>query len=140
MTDAHNGFRVMNRKAAKKIEIVCDRMAHASEIIEEIHRKKLAYKEIPVIINYNEYTLQHGHGSFVGGIKVGFSINSKLNENNFKEFYNKNKKLILIFGNEKFGLTQNLRDKLDYSFRLTKETKKPLRASHALSYIMGLID
>jgi len=74
MTDAHNGFRVMNRKAAKKIEIVCDRMAHASEIIEEIHRKKLAYKEIPVIINYNEYTLQHGHGSFVGGIKVGFSM------------------------------------------------------------------
>ncbi len=74
MTDAHNGFRVMNRRAAKKIEIVCDRMAHASEIVEEIHRKKLRYKEIPVIINYNEYTLKHGHGSFVGGIKVAFNM------------------------------------------------------------------
>ena len=74
MTDAHNGFRVMNRKSAKKIEIVCDRMAHASEIIEEIHRKRLRYKEIPVIINYNEYTLQHGHGGFVGGLRVAFSM------------------------------------------------------------------
>jgi len=39
-----------------------------------------------------------------------------------------------------FGLSQELRNKLDYSFRLTKETKKPLRGSHALSYVMGLIN
>jgi len=77
----------------------------------------------------------------IEGIKIGFSINSKLDEKDFKEFYNKNKnnRISLIFGNEKFGLTQNLRDKIDQSFRLTKETKKPLRASHALSYVIGLI-
>ena len=101
-----------------------------------INKAKQEAKGIPYenfILNINKR---------LDGIKLGFSINSKLNENNFKEFYNKNKnnKIILIFGNEKFGLTQNLRDKLDYRFRLTKETKKPLRASHALSYVLGLIN
>ncbi len=70
MTDAHNGFRVMSRSAAQKIEITSDRMEHASQIVEEIHRKKISYKEIPVIIRYTDYSLQHGHGSFWGGIKV----------------------------------------------------------------------
>ena len=76
------------------------------------------------------------------GIKIGFSINSKLDEQDLKKFYNenKNKKILLIFGNEKFGLTQELRDKLDFSFRLTKETKKPLRSSHSLSYVLGLLN
>ena len=76
------------------------------------------------------------------GIKIGFSINSKLDEQDFKKFYNenKNKKILLIFSNEKFGLTQELRDKLDFSFRLTKETKKPLRSSHSLSYVLGLLN
>ena len=100
-----------------------------------INKAKQEAKGIPYenfILNINKK---------LDGIKFGFSINSRLDENNFKEIYNKNKnnKISLIFGNEKFGLTQNLRDKLDYSFRLTKETKKPLRASHALSYILGLI-
>jgi len=91
-------------------------------------------------IPYEKFTLNINKK--LDGIKIGFSINSKLDENNFKKFYNenKNKKIILIFGNEKFGLTQNLRANLDYSFRLTKESKKPLRASHALSYVLGLIN
>ena len=33
-----------------------------------------------------------------------------------------------------------LRDRLDYSFRLTQEINKPLRASHALAYVLGLIN
>ncbi|AJF63075.1 MAG: hypothetical protein QT11_C0001G0949 [archaeon GW2011_AR20] len=101
-----------------------------------INKAKEEAKGIP----YEKFTLNINKK--LDGIKIGFSINSKLDENNLKKFYseNKNNKIILIFGNEKFGLTQNLRDKLDYSFRLTKETKKPLRASHALSYVLGLID
>ncbi|MEK6932943.1 MAG: hypothetical protein AABW56_04085 [Nanoarchaeota archaeon] len=91
-------------------------------------------------IQYENFTLNINKK--LDGIKVGFSINSRLDENNFKEFYgkNKNKKINLVFGNEKFGLTQNLRDNLDHSFRLTKETKKPLRSSHALAYILGLLN
>lgn len=70
MSDAHNGLRALSRNAAEKIEMTCDRMAHASEIIEEIHRKKIKFKEIPVTIKYNEETLKKGHGSYFGAVKV----------------------------------------------------------------------
>jgi len=70
MTDAHNGFRVMNRKAAQTINITSDRMEHASQIVEEIHRKHLRYKEVPVTILYTDYSLQNGHGGVKQAIKV----------------------------------------------------------------------
>jgi len=70
MTDAHNGFRVMNRNAAKAINITSDRMEHASQIVEEIHRKKINFKEIPVTILYSDYSMQHGQGGFMQALKV----------------------------------------------------------------------
>ena len=77
MTDAHNGFRAMSRKAAQRINITCDRMAHASEIIEEIHKKKLRCLEIPVKILYTKETLKKGRGSYLGAIKVFARMISK---------------------------------------------------------------
>jgi len=70
MTDAHNGFRVMNRKAAETIDITSDRMEHASQIVEEIHRKNLRFIEVPVTILYTDYSLQHGHGGLGQAFKV----------------------------------------------------------------------
>jgi glycosyltransferase involved in cell wall biosynthesis len=70
MTDAHNGFRAFSREAAQKIKLTADRMAHASEIIEEIRRNKLRVKEVPVVIRYTEETLKKGHG----GIREAFRI------------------------------------------------------------------
>ena len=70
MTDAHNGFRVLSREAAEKIRITCDRMEHASEIIDLIHRKKLSFREVPVIINYSKETLARGHGSYLGALRI----------------------------------------------------------------------
>jgi glycosyltransferase involved in cell wall biosynthesis len=70
MTDAHNGLRAMSRVAAKKIEINSDRMEHASQIVEEIHKKKIRYKEIPVTIKYTNYSIKHGHGNFIEGMRV----------------------------------------------------------------------
>jgi len=70
MSDAHNGLRAMSNNAAKKIDISCDRMAHASEIIEEMHKKKLQFKEIPVTIKYDQETLKKGHGSYFQAVKV----------------------------------------------------------------------
>ena len=72
--DAHNGFRVMNRKAGRKIRITSDRMEHASEIIHEIKLKRLRYKEVPVTIVYNEETLGKGHGSFKQAVNVFFKM------------------------------------------------------------------
>jgi glycosyltransferase involved in cell wall biosynthesis len=74
MTDAHNGFRALSREAAKKIRITADRMAHASEIVEEVHRLKLKYREIPVVIRYTDETLRKGHGSFREGCRILYTM------------------------------------------------------------------
>lgn len=60
MTDAHNGLRAMTRASATKLRIRQDRMAHASEIVQEISRKKLRLVEVPVTIRYTEYSLSKG--------------------------------------------------------------------------------
>jgi len=70
LSDAHNGFRVLSRKAAEQIRIDSDRMEHASEILEEIVKKRIRYKEVPVTIRYTGYSMQKGHGSFKGALKI----------------------------------------------------------------------
>ena len=70
LTDAHNGFRCFSRIAAQRIKIRSNRMEHASEIVEEIKKKDIRYKEVPVIIIYTKEIMQKGHGSFFGGIKI----------------------------------------------------------------------
>jgi hypothetical protein len=54
LSDAHNGFRAMNRDAAEQLHIEQDRMGHATEIIEYIKRYDLEYEEVPVTITYDE--------------------------------------------------------------------------------------
>lgn len=60
VTDAHNGFRALSRKAASKIRIRQDGMAHASEILEEIKRNDLSFKEVGVTVKYTFYSLNKG--------------------------------------------------------------------------------
>lgn len=63
LTDAHNGFRAFTAKAARHVDIHLDRMAHASEIIDQLCRSGLPYEEVPVHIRYTEYTLSKGQRS-----------------------------------------------------------------------------
>jgi glycosyltransferase involved in cell wall biosynthesis len=74
LSDAHNGYRVMSRKAAQMIQIDSDRMEHASEIVEEIVKKKIKYKEVPVIIRYTGYSLRKGEASFFGALRILFKM------------------------------------------------------------------
>ena len=60
LTDAHNGLRTMNRKAASMVQITENRMAHATELLTQIKKHKLRYKEIPVTIVYTEYSKKKG--------------------------------------------------------------------------------
>lgn len=60
LTDAHNGLRVIGRGACEKISIEQNRMAHASEIVEEIGRHKLTVAEHPVHILYTDYSRSKG--------------------------------------------------------------------------------
>ncbi|WP_299304583.1 glycosyltransferase family 2 protein [uncultured Brachybacterium sp.] len=60
LTDAHNGLRVLGREACEKLAIEQNRMAHASEIVEEIGRHKLTVAEHPVHILYTDYSRSKG--------------------------------------------------------------------------------
>lgn len=53
LTDTHNGFRALNKKALNSINISQNRMAHASEIIDQIKSKKLSHLEVPVTVKYD---------------------------------------------------------------------------------------
>jgi polyprenyl-phospho-N-acetylgalactosaminyl synthase len=63
LTDAHNGLRAFSREAATRIRIVQDRMAHASEIVDEISTLGLRYEEVPVRISYTAYSMKKGQSS-----------------------------------------------------------------------------
>lgn len=65
LTDAHNGFRILSKKALEKLHITQDRMAHNSEIVRQVRENDLVFIEHPVEVKYFEY------GQNVsGGIKV----------------------------------------------------------------------
>jgi polyprenyl-phospho-N-acetylgalactosaminyl synthase len=63
VTDTHNGLRVLSRRAAQSIQIRQDRMAHASEILDEIARLKLRFREVPTRVLYTEYSRSKGQRS-----------------------------------------------------------------------------
>ena len=71
LTDAHNGLRAFSRAAASRIQIQLDRMAHASEIVDQIAASKMKYVEVPVHIVYSEYSRKKGQSS-LGAFRVLF--------------------------------------------------------------------
>jgi len=62
LSDAHNGFRALSAKAAQKIKITQDGMAHATEILDQVRASDLKYTEVPVEIVYNQYGQRFSSG------------------------------------------------------------------------------
>ena len=60
LTDTHNGFRALSRKALEEIEIRENGFAHATEILDAIRQRKLRYREIPATIRYSDYSRAKG--------------------------------------------------------------------------------
>lgn len=63
VTDTHNGLRAFTRAAAAKLDIRLDRMAHASEILDQIAGHGLRFEEVPVHVRYTEYSRRKGQSS-----------------------------------------------------------------------------
>jgi len=63
LTDAHNGLRVMNRRAAECLNITQHGMAHASEVIHQFVAAGMRIQEHPVTIRYTEYSISKGQQS-----------------------------------------------------------------------------
>jgi len=59
-TDSQSGLRAFSRKAAEKINIQTNKMEVSSEIIKEIGRKRLKFREIAIRPIYTKYSREHG--------------------------------------------------------------------------------
>ena len=60
LTDTHNGLRAMTRRGAAAIRLRQNRMAHASELLDQISKSGLRFVERPVTIEYTAYSLAKG--------------------------------------------------------------------------------
>jgi glycosyltransferase involved in cell wall biosynthesis len=63
VSDTHNGLRAFSRSAASRIRITQDRMAHASEILNQIGDLRLRFCEVPVRVSYTKYSRRKGQRS-----------------------------------------------------------------------------
>ncbi len=77
VTDTHNGLRALSRHAASQIRLTQNRMAHASEMLDELRRQGLRYREVPVTIRYSTGTLAKGQNTWNGLRIVGQFIAGK---------------------------------------------------------------
>lgn len=73
LTDSHNGFRAFSRLAAERIRIQQPRMAHASEILDQVSRHQLRYEEVPVTIRYTAETLEKGQSAW-DALRIGSQL------------------------------------------------------------------
>lgn len=60
LTDAHNGLRVIARETLENINLSQNRMAHASELVDQVSALDVAWAEYPTHIMYTEYSKAKG--------------------------------------------------------------------------------
>lgn len=73
LSDTHNGFRALSRKALGEIQLRESGFAHATEILGQIRRKKLRYVEAPSAIQYTDYSRKKGQ-SFWNSLNIVFDL------------------------------------------------------------------
>jgi glycosyltransferase involved in cell wall biosynthesis len=69
LTDAHNGLRVLSRGLVEQIHLEQNRMAHASELIDQIAEGKAKWAEHPTHILYSDYSKSKGQ-SLLNSINI----------------------------------------------------------------------
>lgn len=63
LTDAHNGLRVLNRRTLEAVELTLNDMAHASQLLSLVAERGLSYEEVPVTIDYTDYSRSRGQSN-----------------------------------------------------------------------------
>lgn len=69
LTDAHNGLRVLRRDAFEQVNLLQNRMAHASEIVAQLAETGLPWAEHSVYIRYTDYSKAKGQ-SLLNSINI----------------------------------------------------------------------
>jgi glycosyltransferase involved in cell wall biosynthesis len=73
LTDAHNGLRVIDRRLLERIHLKQNRMAHASELIDQIGDAKVAWAEYPTHVIYSDYSKAKGQ-SLLNSVNILFEL------------------------------------------------------------------
>tara|TARA_X000000368_G_scaffold389724_1_gene352414 strand:+ start:1847 stop:2527 length:681 start_codon:yes stop_codon:yes gene_type:complete len=60
LSDAHNGLKAIKKTTLKKINIDIDQYGYESQIINEVSKKGITYKEMPTNTIYTEYSKNKG--------------------------------------------------------------------------------
>lgn len=69
LTDAHNGLRVIGVSVVKRLHLAQNRMAHASELIQQLAQLQPRIVEHPVEIIYTDYSKSKGQ-SLLNGVNI----------------------------------------------------------------------
>lgn len=76
--DSQSGFKLFSKKAINNIQITFNGFEFCSEMIGEIKRNDLTFKEVPIRIIYSKDTLEKEHGqSFLKGVKMVIKMTIK---------------------------------------------------------------
>lgn len=73
LTDAHNGLRVLDRELVSRIQLTQNRMAHASELIDQVSELKASWAEYPTHIVYTDYSKAKGQ-SLLNSVNILFEL------------------------------------------------------------------
>lgn len=73
LTDTHNGLRVLSRPTVEVLELTLDGMAYASQLLSQVARHGLTYAEVPVTIEYTEYSLARGQSN-INALNIVFDL------------------------------------------------------------------
>lgn len=69
LTDAHCGLRALGPRALEVVRLRENRMAHATELVQQIRQHALTFKEVPVRVRYTDYSQAKGQG-LMGGFRI----------------------------------------------------------------------
>jgi len=73
LSDTHNGFRAMSRRALERVHLQENGFAHATEIMQRVREAGLRYVEVPITISYSEYSQQKGQ-RLSGSLSILFDL------------------------------------------------------------------
>tara|TARA_B100000212_G_scaffold316360_1_gene271190 strand:- start:228 stop:905 length:678 start_codon:yes stop_codon:yes gene_type:complete len=60
LTDAHNGLKAYKISTIKELELQFSSYSYESELITQVAKKKIEYKEMPTDIKYTSYSIKKG--------------------------------------------------------------------------------
>jgi len=60
LSDTHNGFRALSRRALEQVRLRENGFAHATEILQRVRESRLRLVEVPITVSYTDYSIRKG--------------------------------------------------------------------------------